>query len=179
MITNPKQNKEQGIVLVEAIIAVGVLVTIFTASLALYLGSIGGMRMSNDQLIATYLAQDGLEQVIAKRQYNFESDRTWLNGIPVSTSCMLDYYNDTIDASLASCTGDGCRLFSNPTTGIFSHDNTSNESYFNRSVEVTTLPGDVEARVVVTVTWKDKDDTFSVSLTHVLYNNPNNNLTIP
>lgn len=175
-----KQKNERGVVLIEAIIAVGVLITIFTASLALYLGSVGGMRMTNDQLIATYLAQDGLEQVIAKRQYNYKHFDNWLVGIPTTCTtanpCAVDYVTYGVStASLTACVA-GCKLYIDPVTGLYSHNPAGTASYFSRSVSVEILEPDVEARVVVKVSWDDKGVPMALSLNYNLYNNPNNSM---
>jgi Tfp pilus assembly protein PilV len=171
-----KQKEEKGVVLIEAIMAVGILVTIFTASLALYLGSIGGMRMSNDQLVATYLAQDGMDQIIAKRQYNFQNFDDWLDGLDSCSAgdpCIVDYYTNDLNVALSECPLGDCSLYLDA-TGIFSHDGAGEKSRFSRSVVIEERVGGVEAEVVVTVSWKDKTETFSVPLTYLLYSDPNN-----
>lgn len=178
------ENKEQGVILLEAVIAVGVLVTIFTAAIALYIDSVGGIRMTNDQLVATFLAQDGMEQVIAKRQHNYENDLDWLDGITNGTtcsnadpshanSCGVDYFTNDLNASLPACsTANTCKLYLN--TNVFSHAGGGTESYFTRTVKVTETMVNVEAEVIVTVYWVDGPNTLTFPISYNLYNNPNN-----
>lgn len=173
--------KENGIVLLEAVIAVGVLVTIFAATIALYVGSVGGLRITNDQLIATYLAQDGMEQIIAKRQYNYDHNEDWLEGMldgttncDATTPCSIDYFNSakTLADPLEVCVLD-CVLYLK--NGEYSIDSTGTAviSYFRRSVEFNTLANGFETEVTVRVSWIDGSKILEVPVTFVLYDNPN------
>lgn len=171
-----RNKHEKGIVLLEAVIAIGVLVTIFTATIALYIRSVGGVRITNDQLIATYLAQDGMEQVIAKRQYNHDTNSTWLAGMSHCVSadpCSVDYFNAalTLADPMVLCAG-SCYLYRDA-TGKYSPDTTGTKTYFMRTVEVNQLANVFEAEVTVRVSWIDGSKTLELPVTYILYNNPN------
>jgi len=172
------RHKEKGVVLIEAIIAIGVLVTMFTAALSLYMSSVGGMRMTNDELMATYLAQDGLEQVIAKRQYNYDNDLDWLEGLSACTTnpCGANYFNGSFNADMSSCSSLGSCVLYTDANGVYSHNSGGTESRFTRVVEIEILNSDVEARVTVRVSWLDGPITMNKVLTYNIFNNPNNNM---
>ena len=164
--------KEDGFILLEAIIAVGVLVTIFAATIALYVSSVSGLRISNDQLIATYLAQDGMEQVIAKRQYNYDNNLAWLEGLSQCTTlspCSAEYFERGLHLALPACVLD-CALYLGA-NGEYSSDTSGTLSRFKRKVEITT--NGHEARVVVRVLWPDGPDTLQIPVSYTLYNDPN------
>lgn len=167
-----QHKKERGIILVEAIVAIGVLVTIFTAVMSLYMTSISGVRMTNDQAIATFLAQDAMEMVIAKRQYNAQNDEEWLLGMDCSSSnpCSVDF-TDSLEADFPPC-GTDCPLSLDVNTGGYTA-NDGTPTIFNRSVTVEEITSGVEAVATVRVWWNDGADTLEYSLTYNLYNDPN------
>ncbi len=146
--------KQKGFVLIEAIIAVGVLATIFSAAMSLYMASITGVRTSTDKTIAMYLAQDVMEFVIARYQYNIETrqhsdaDDKWLEGISNCNPCGIDTTVDNVSTY----------NFSNPEIGlILSGGNyiPGSGGVFSRSVTVSEINSHHEASIVVTVSWKD------------------------
>jgi len=164
--------EENGFILLEAIIAVGVLVTIFAATIALYVSSVGGLRISNDQLVATYLAQDGMEQVIARRQYNYDNDLGWLDGLSQCTSgnpCSANYFEQAINIALPACVS-GCALYIDA-NGEYSSDSGGSLSHYKRKVEISS--SGAEAHVVVRVSWADGANTLEVPVSYTLYDDPN------
>jgi len=164
---------QEGFVLLEAIIAVGVLVTIFAATITLYVSSVGGLRISNDQLIATYLAQDGMEQVIAKRQYNYDNSPTWLDGLSncIPGPCSAEYFEREMYLPLPACVAD-CALYIDA-NGEYSSDSSGKPSHFKRKINITWDGISHEAYVTVSVSWPDGPDTLQVPVSYTLYNDPN------
>jgi Tfp pilus assembly protein PilV len=165
---NMKMHKEErGIILLEAIIAVGVLATIFAATIGLYMSSVGGIRTSNDQLVATFLAQDAMEAVIAKRQYNYDQDKTYLDGLDGCT--MADpcntAFDDDISVAFTNC-GAFCPLYL--TGGEYKKAGLPAEiSLFSRTIVVDEIMLNQEAVVTVNVIWKDR---LRVNVLPVTYN---------
>lgn len=169
------QQKQKGIVLLEAIIAVGVLATIFTAAMALYMASVGGVRMTNDQVTATYLAQEAMEIVIAKRQHNYENSVggvNWLDGLSGCTTaspCDVSFDDDiTLSNPFSNC-GGSCPLYLD--SGVYNPDS-GTITPFSRSISVQMVNA-YTARVEAKVWWMDGADTFEYSLWHTMYDNPN------
>lgn len=165
--------KEKGVILVEAIVAVGVLVTIFTASMSLFMVSTKGVRINNDQLIATFLAQDAMEIVVAKRQYNFNNDLSWLDGMAcaVGAPCEVDFDQD-ITQAFPVCTGN-CSPLNVTGQGVYT-TGAGTPTIYTREVVIETLPSpnDFEAQVTVTVSWNEGSNRLQYPLRYNIYDNP-------
>jgi Tfp pilus assembly protein PilV len=166
------QKKEQGIVLMEAVIAVSVLAIMFAGVLELFTRSISTLRVTNDTLIATYLAQDTAEFLYAKRRYNKDVGtgvNDWANGIVVAvcpdeaTSCGLETALETVrdlPGDLSQCASlNNCRLYIGA-DGTYTHDNVgTTETPFTREVRVKTIDNDTSGnptavRATITVSWE-------------------------
>lgn len=173
-----KKNKTtKGFILMEAIIAVGVLITVFVAATSLHIASVKGIRTTNNQLVATFLAQDAMEYIVAKRQYNFEYDLNWLNGMNNCTAinpCRVSFDDDIISPINNCATGGGsCDLLLTGGGEYFSNDGATAGATTLFSREIVISSGSFEAKVYVTVIWKDGSNTNEYKLVHVLYDNPN------
>lgn len=169
-----RENKEKGIILLEAIIAVGVLVTVFTAAIAMYMSSVKGVRLTNDLVIATFLAQDAMEAVIAKRQLNYDYSHdpaiTWLSGMSHCTAgnpCKVDFDHDPENPFLGC--GGSCPLYID--SGVY-NISSGDPSIYSRSVELNTV-NTYTTRAIVRVRWMDGSNQHEHSLVTVLYDNPN------
>ena len=169
-----KQNNSKGIVLLEAIIAIGVLVTIFTAAFSLYSTSVRGVRITNDQLVATFLAQDAMESVIAKRQYNKVHMNSWLDGIVcTNTNPCNPSVGDDLSQPLQTC-GSNCSLYL--VGGAYVRSGPQETQYERRVVVNTFTPPPSpphEAEVLVTVSWDDGTTPHEYTLRYNLYADPN------
>lgn len=72
-----------GFTLIETLVAVSVLLVAVVAPLTIASRSISYTNFARDQVIASYLAFDALETIIAKRDYNVANDLDWDTGINV------------------------------------------------------------------------------------------------
>ncbi|MDB4516952.1 hypothetical protein N9089_05060, partial [Crocinitomicaceae bacterium] len=163
-------------VLIEAIVAVGVMAVMFTAAMSLFYSSVRGVSISSDELVAIFLAQDLMEQVVAKSQYNTENYMEWLENIEsCSGKCTLESFSDPAqDHIFTSPTGCGdCWLYLDTSTGVYSRSGSAAErTQFKRYYELTKRPlaepGE-EAEIAVTVEWQDGPNLRSTKLYHRLY----------
>ncbi len=167
------QKNMRGIVLVEAIIAIGMLVLIVTGTLNLLLRSTSSTNHVIDQTIATYLAQDALEWIIAKYEYNRITGQPWLAGLNTSacgSTCGVDTHTTATAGSLINCGGGGCTLYRN-TVGGYSHTVAGHtRTPYVRTIAIdSSLQSGDEALVTVTVSWRESNGTASVPLTLNLY----------
>ncbi|MBP9750154.1 MAG: hypothetical protein KBD21_05490 [Candidatus Pacebacteria bacterium] len=169
--------QEKGIVLLEAIVAIGVLVMIAGAVLVLVIRSTSGTRSATDQLTATYLAQDVAEWLVAKKQYNIKNNVDWHTEMQcgVGTECGVDT-NDLAD--LQDCTSlNACALFRDATTGLYSHTLFGNvPTPYVRKVTGINASSDLNANGIldnitytITVSWTNGARTESLPLTLTLY----------
>ena len=166
---------EKGIILLEAIVAVGVLATMFAATMALFTYSVQGVRISSDQLIATYLAQDAMEQVVGKNQYNADNFFAWLLDLGVcsgASGCAMNYLNeqDFDEAPLSCASSNSCKLYFDG--AVYTATNTGGGagagwSRFTRVTRINVVGH--EAHVTVTVSWPDGPTTMEYSLQFTLY----------
>jgi Tfp pilus assembly protein PilV len=157
-----KKNLKKGIVLLEAIIAVSVLGIMFSGVLQLFTRSISTVRIANDTVIASYIAQDAVEFIYAKRRYNknitFDT-AGWVQGIPstctINNPCGVE--TDVLavaSSSLLPCTDavmNGCLLYRKG-DGSYTHEATGNkETPFTRKISVDILEGDATNPLTLSV----------------------------
>jgi len=169
-----QRKKEKGLILLEAIIAVGVLTTMFAATMALFSNSVVGVRLSSDQLIATYLAQDAMEMVIAKQQFNIDNFFPWLTNINncIGQTCAMDYFFTETDVSIEPLTcanplTNGCKLYFDGAVYTSTDPGGAAETQYTRTAEITVIGH--EAHVRVDVSWPNGEDTMVFTLHHTLY----------
>jgi Tfp pilus assembly protein PilV len=166
---------QKGVVLVEAIVAVGVLAIIVTATLSLVTRSAAGLRNANDHLVATYLLQDVVETVYARYEYNKNTEPLlWQTGLtcPTTPTCILETNTPNIlNISLqsADCSTGACDLWYN--SGLFTYvgGGGASATSYTRWVEVTTLSGGDELQIEVTVSWPSGPHTETLSTSLNLY----------
>lgn len=162
---------QKGVVLVEAIVAVGVLAIIVTATLSLVTRSAAGLRDASDHLVATYLLQDVVETVYARYEFNRSTDPTnWQVGLTCSTAtCILETSVSnisTLTLQTADCGVGACDLQYDG-SGFFTYGAGVTTSY-TRWVVVNTLSGN-ELQIVITVSWPSGSHTETLSTSFNLY----------
>jgi Tfp pilus assembly protein PilV len=158
---------------VETLVAITILVIAIVGPLYAVHKAIMASNVARDQLIATALAQEGLEYVRSVRDTNYLAGASWLNGLTScsgTSGCSVDPHT----ASIAPCAGQrsgGCtplRLSANK-----QYTQTQNVSFattrFSRKVIITSLSPD-EIDVAVTVSWTTLRTPYSVTVTEQLYN---------
>lgn len=169
---------EKGVILLEAIIAVGVLAIVSAATLNLMTRSVAGVRISNDHLIATYLAQDAVEYLVARKEYNKRSGLNFLNGITAGDchigggDCILDTTSVSVAANnpaLVNCGGTCPSLRYDASSHLYSHA-AGSPTIFTRTITAGDLAGiGHEESYTVRVSWQESSGTEQVEVTVVLY----------
>ena len=168
---------QRGVILIEAVVAIGVLAVIFTSALALFTRSLIGVRSSSDQIVATYLAQDAAEYILAKVAANKRVDEAqWaagLTGCSGGTVCSLGTTVPIVNFKLDPCDGATCALtldsskrYTPAAGGI--------ETPYRRTIEITLtdtngVAGNDEAIVHIVVSWESGAAGGSVPLTFTVY----------
>jgi prepilin-type N-terminal cleavage/methylation domain-containing protein len=178
MFNNPYN--QSGFSLVETLVAITILLIVITGPLTLVSNSARSTNFANDQVMANFLAQEGLELSQAARDNQqiptFASSYSGADGAAWNTfanpsglyqncfsanGCGLDQDTDaagTLNVSNCLSTGTGCRLYSNanPTERAqYTHDSNSganSPTRYTRVIRMTNGSGQVE--IVSRVTWR-------------------------
>lgn len=154
----------RGFTLVETIIAMAVIITGFLGVLALFSNIMSSFSMIRDGLVASSLAQEGIELARNARDNNWLSKprRPWTEGVLNSGSCV-----DIDHATLFSCLSS--ELYFDDARGVFTHTVTASPTVFSRSVAATAVSTD-ELRVVATLSWSRRGIPFSFAVEEHLFN---------
>lgn len=168
-----------GFTLLEMIVAVGILsvVVIFALS-TIWRGTKTG-TYATDEMMASYLAQDAMEYIRAKKNENITNGADWLNGFPpvctnpAAQECQVDTTNEVVPF-MVFCGGGGCLPISFETTlytyGYGVPAGTWVPTKFTRSVSMNEIVNDREVQVSVLVTFPQGISTKSVQFFQNMYN---------
>jgi len=189
-------NAKRGFTLVEALVAISILMVAIAAPMSLAQKGTGATEFSTDQMIATYLAQDAIEAVknirdeVALTPYVEGDTHDWLEKVD---DCMCDMSEMDCDLKATrddkSCSVDSSEsdiaiqkgnyiLYINKKNNIFyNYTNTlkpgTTQSKFSRKFNVskTDMPGEALVRVLV---WWGNEGDKQVYLKNYIYNYSNN-----
>jgi hypothetical protein len=134
---------------------------------------------ARDQLIASSLAQEGVEYVRAMRDGNYlyvlktGGARSWLYGLDgsggttdcMSAACVVDPTQNTQSRSIGP--------LSVSATGLYNQAGNGTQTIFTRTVRLATVPGvssEKEVLVTVQVTWSSRGQARDVTVTDYLTN---------
>lgn len=183
MITTPMR----GFTLVETLVAITVVVTAMVGPLYAVQQSLNASRTAREQLIASSLAQEGVEYVRNIRDNNYlclfmnpGSNRSWLyrlDGTGASgascvatasaenciapATCVVDPTQDTISRSIVP-------LYLDP-TGLYNQASSGVPTPYTRTVQLSAVSA-TEMLVTVTVTWTSKGQQRNVTVREYLHN---------
>lgn len=175
-------NSMRGFTLIETLVAVVLLsVTIVLPFVAIQ-RSLIATRITRDDTIATALASEAVEYVRSVRDSNYlvnlkhpGSGRSWLYGFDGSpgsvncfspSRCMVDA---TRNSPILLCPGSGCTPLYLSSGNLYNQAGSGEATIYTRSVQLTQITA-TEVRVVATVTWRDRGQTRTVTVTDVLSN---------
>jgi Tfp pilus assembly protein PilV len=165
--TNLLPNKTDGFSLVEALVAIAILLSAVSGVMMLVNQSIKSGQNVSNRLAASYLASDAIEYLRYSRDSNWLSDKQdsfqyWLNDVVDACNgspCQIDTRRGS--ESISGCGGSCSNLKYNSKNKVYGYGSGSGweESKFTRTVrfrDTTDLGGDKsndEVIVAVTVTW--------------------------
>lgn len=149
---------KQGFTLIETLIALTVLIMIITGPLSLATKSISASIFSQDQITASYLAQEAVEYIINIRDNNSLQDNDWLYGLDQclgASGCYVDARNNNI----VSC-GSVCpKIKYDESGGFYYNYQTGQDTIFTRTVKISKINiqgNEDEARIEVIISWLEK-----------------------
>jgi prepilin-type N-terminal cleavage/methylation domain-containing protein len=173
--------KVRGFTLVETLVAITVILTAIVGPLYAVQQSLNISRSAREQLIASSLAQEGVEYVRAMRDSNYlynlanPGSRTWLAGVDgtagypnayadcITGNCVVDIVRNTVSRTVVPLNLEG--------TGLYGQTSAGTATPFTRTVRLTAVAGSVtEMIVTVTVTWTTKGQARTVLITERLHN---------
>lgn len=140
--------KVSGFVLVEVIASIAILMLAIPAALTVASKSIFLARYSKDQVVATYLAQEGIEIIRNKRDENMLAGNPWTTGIWAGDCkkplrCIVDFGPGVSSPTIAKCVG-SCSVVLNvePASGAYSHQTSGTwvPTNFSRYVQTDDVP---------------------------------------
>ncbi len=149
-------SRRHGQSLVEAIVAVSVLLAAFLGIFALLSSSLHNNRIAADSSTATYLAAEGIEVVKNILDHNVIVGDPWNNGFASG-----DFEVDYASADLSPYVGRN--LSFNPTTNVYDYEAGGALTAFTRRIRITFFGGD-EIGVNSIVSWTTGQAQSSVNL---------------
>jgi prepilin-type N-terminal cleavage/methylation domain-containing protein len=181
----------RGFTLIETLVAVAILTTAIVGPFVAIEAAITASYTSRDQLVATMLAQEGIEYVRSVRDGNYmsiiqnpTSGRSWLFGLDGSNGsvncvdatpsnniphrCLVDPFGST-EVETCDTGGSGyCEPLKLSTAGIYTHDN-GTVTPFTRTLTMEALSA-TEMRIAVSVNFTSAHKPYVVRIEEVLYN---------
>lgn len=164
---NSYKNKKSGFTLVETFVAIVILMVAVIGPMTLFSRSISDGVYARNQVTASYLAQEGLEIVINRRDNNIRNNVDWLEGL---NDCVtgLCYFVDT--ATAYSCPSGDCPVFNLSNQGEYLYDLSLGSTIFSRDIMIETLGQGDEARVMSKVSWNNKGVPRTFTATSLIFN---------
>lgn len=151
-----RKSVQRGFTLIETFVAITILVTAVAGPLTLAQKGLQSAILARDQLIASFLAQEGLEFIRERRDNNsLASPRPadWLEGLSACidpSTCTIDPSTDTIVA----CNGACLPLRLDTTYGFYNYNVSNAVTPFTRTVRIVRNANGREAKVYSTLSWR-------------------------
>jgi Tfp pilus assembly protein PilV len=164
---NNFNKKNKGFTILEAIFTFTIIVVGFSGVMTLILNTARYSQINNYNLVAAYLAQEGLELVRNIRDSNWVDGNEWNYGMD-NGSYIIDYNYNSLR------TGGSPNLYIDTSDGFYSHDNSGAKSIFQRVISISTPSPDCDGNKCIlvssTVSWSDFGITRSITVSERLYN---------
>lgn len=170
----------RGFTLVETLVAITVILTAIVGPLYAVQQSLNISRNAREQLVASSLAQEGVEYVRAMRDSNYlynianPGARTWLAGVDgtagypttyancITGDCVVDIVRNTVSRTVAPMTLDA--------SGFYGQGGSGTTTPYTRTVRLTAVAGSTTEMVLtVTVAWTSRGQARTVVITERLY----------
>ncbi len=152
-------NQQKGFTIIESLVAITILVVAVTGAMSAVQTGISSYTYSKDQIIASYLAQEGFEQLKNLRDENALNGANWLAGISevgadpcyFGKACTVSPF-ETTDTIACSSPGACPYIYQDQTDGIYGYNLSWGPTQFRREIVLTSINAD-EISVAVTIYW--------------------------
>ncbi len=155
-------NFYQGFSLVELMVGISMIAIVFTSLISLVNTVLANLSYSHNYLVASYLAQEGIELITQKRNENFKNGLAFDAGI-IANCLEIDY-----KSVLRSCSGESNNFLKYSEASGFQYNN-GNDSVFTRTIKTAKVNNN-EIRVQSIVKWKTRNQDFEIVVEDHLYN---------
>ena len=161
-----RKTKNSGQIMVEALVALSVIVVGILGVFTLTVNSIGINRVDADRYVAINLAKEGIELVKNLLDRNIEDDLAW-NNLPGFIPGIIDYQIDYNDAILSPW--NGAVLYFGQNGGGYRYQEAGDVSTnFSRKITIFNID-DSHIKVVSMVYWKSKASSYEFSVVDHFY----------
>lgn len=175
-----KPNTTSGFTLIETLVAIAILTIAIVGPYSIANTAIVTSRTSQNEMVASYLAQEGIEFVHAVRDDNFlarlvgvDSGRWWMLGLDAclwGAECTVDPTSGQINQCPWNGDGYTCPPLFLSENGLYNQQYEGQETPFTRSVRITDRWWDTaQMTVSVTVSWEEREGPRSYTLEENLY----------
>lgn len=155
--------KKTAFTLLEAIFAIFVLLLTIGGASTLLQRILAFTPTTYSKLVASYLAEEGMEIVKNIRDTNWLEGANWDDGIPASPPTYgVDYQTQTLPD--INCSNEGYLAFDGNLYSCSANPN----SEFQRKITIEKIGTD-EIKVIVKVSWKEKGGTQEIKAIEYLY----------
>lgn len=147
---------KKGFTLIETVVAIFILTTGTMGAFSIIQKTVTFISVSSSQLIASYLAQEGVEIVRNFRDSNYLQGLVWDNGLAgCAAGCEVDYN----DPALLPWTDPG--RFLKVGSGLLYNYDIGNDTFYKRKITIT--PGVNVLNILVEVSWQERDGSYQVA----------------
>jgi len=156
----------KGFTLIETLVAISILVLSVTGAFAAAQKGLSSATYSKNQIIAFYLADEGIEMIRNLRDQNalngLNDSSNWLTGIAqnggdqcyFNKKCMVDAVNKILKQCTSGFSNSDCDVLQqDPVNGFYGYTSGWTDTNFTREVGITSISPN-EISVLVHVTWK-------------------------
>lgn len=171
-----------GFTIIETLVAIAVLTIAIIGPFYAVQSALTSSYVARDQLIASSLAQEGIEYIRSIRDNNFLNGRTWVHllstyscyGATPSNYCTVDpTQGDPHSDPNLSAAPNAIEVYSQTSyvpplyvsaTNLYNQQSSGTQSRFKRYLQIQQISA-TEARITVTVTWTTAKIPYTLTLT--------------
>ena len=162
--------RQSGFTLIETVVAISILMLGVLGPMALAQRNVKASREASDRLVASFLAQEGIEVVRNVIANNSADGNVWTNGVPLAQDVIVDVTPVNPTLMLQACVGCSAVVYQN-TNKFYWQQNPAPvapfvPTKFSRLVRVTNVEPNKRLTMTATVTWGAQ----SVVLSEDIYN---------